>query len=168
MAKLEQSLGADFPIPTSTRTVQPHPLGAQLIHPEQSLIHGPFKLFPSLILTQQPQHIFQPIITEIKLSGLFPDASAPGRQTLPCPSLHVVKPMVGFGKNMRQPHHGYLPKAQPLPVAMGWKVLIQQGLNPHSFQCRQQHWNIINSFIFYSYCFTPTRNLTYFLILFQF
>jgi hypothetical protein len=168
MAKLEQPLRADFPISTRTRTIQSDPLGAQLIHPKQSLIQGPFKLFPPFILTQQSQHIAQPVITEIKLSNLLPKASTQGRQALACPALHMVKSMVGLGKNMGQPHHGYLPKAQSLPVAMGWNVLVQQGLDPHSFQCRQQHGNIINAFIFYNHWFAHTENLTYFLILFQF
>ncbi len=34
--------------------------------------------------------------------------------------------MISLRENMSQPDHTYPPQAQPFPIAIGWKVLVQQ------------------------------------------
>jgi hypothetical protein len=49
----------------------------------------------------------------------------------------VVELMVGLGEDMGQPDHAYPTQAQTHPVAMGGKMLVQQGLEPHSLRLGQ-------------------------------
>ena len=68
----------------------------------------------------------------------LPGAAAQGVEPLLGPGFHMVQPMVRFGQDMGQPDHGHPTQAEAHPVAMGGKVLVQQGLHPHAVELGHQ------------------------------
>ena len=61
----------------------------------------------------------------------LPGAAAQGVAPLLGPGLDMAQPMIGLREDMGQPDHQYPAQAEADPVAMGRKVLVQQGLESH-------------------------------------
>jgi hypothetical protein len=76
--------------------------------------------------------------------------------------LDVVQSMIGFRQYMGQPDLSDPPQPQARPIAVGGKILIQQGWDVHAFQLGQQQGNIVNAFIEDSQCLGHAESLTHF------
>jgi hypothetical protein len=168
MSKLEQPFITQLPVPTGTGAVQAHPQRTQFIDTKQPLVEVTLEAIPSLVLAQRPQHILKPVVAKVQRDYCLVGALRQGIQPPFCPGLDLVEAMVSRRQDMAQPDHCYPSQAQTLPVAMGWKVIVQQGLHTHMFQLSQQKRNIIHTFTGYGKCIAHTESLTEFLNLVYF
>jgi hypothetical protein len=136
--KLEQPVFRDAPVPASRGRIQPHTLGLPVVHAQQLLGEGAFKRLPGFVMTQRLQHGRQPVVAHVQRMHPLAGRAAQGVQALRSPGLHMVQPMIRLGQDMSQPHHRHPAEAEAHPVAMGGKVLVQQGLSPPAVKLGHQ------------------------------
>ena len=146
MAKLEQSLFGDRPVPTRRGTIQPHSLRFQVVDPDDLSVQGRLELLPLLVITQGIQHQGQAVIAPGALTDLLPCAYLQGLHPMGSPPLHLVHPMIPFRQDVGHPDGCRPAQAHALPVAMRLEVVIQQVWHTHLVTVDQQERNIVHSF----------------------
>ena len=75
MPKLKHSVFGHTPVAAGGGTIQLHPLGLQVIHPQQLLAQGAFKGLLLFVLTQDLQD-GQPIVAQVQRVDWLPGAAA--------------------------------------------------------------------------------------------
>ena len=146
MPQLEQPLFGHPPVAAGCGTIETDALRPQVVHPQQPLVQCAFKGPPVLIITQCLQEARQPVVAHVQGVDELPGAPTQRMESLLRPGLDMVQPMVGLRQNMRQPKHTHPAQAEARPVAVGGKVLVQQGLYPHALQLGQQQGDVIDTF----------------------
>ncbi len=146
MPQLEQAVRCDRPVAANRCAVQTRPLCAQVIHPQQALVQRALEVFPSFIVTQSTQNTPESVVAEVQGTHQLLGTASQRLQPLRCPRLDVVQSMIGLREHMRQPTHGHPSQTDPLPIAMGRKVLVHQRLYAHALLLRKQHRYVVDSF----------------------
>ena len=112
-----------------------------------------------LIVAQLVQHCGQPIIVDVpscyRLSQTVPQRLQSSLHL----RLHMVHPMIPFREYMGQPDRCHPSQAQPLPVAVCRKMLIQQRYSPQAVHVSEQQRDSIDSFYGDGHCFFHTVSL---------
>ena len=144
--QLEHPVFGHPPVAAGRSAIQADALRLQGIHPQQLLGQRAFNGAPALVVAQRLQHPRQAVITDVQ--GVYELPGAPTQRLEPLlrPGRDMVQPMIGLRQNMLQPEHAPPAQAEAPPVAVGGKVLVQQGLHPHALQLGQQQWDVIDAF----------------------
>ena len=118
----------------------------QGIRPEQGRRAVLLKAGPAGVIAEQIQQMRQMIVAGIFPPGLRRKATADCQAMVFQPGFELVEPMIAFGQNIGQPKHAQLTGRQAPPVAVGRKVLVQQGVQLHVAHLGDQQGNIVNAF----------------------
>ena len=162
--KLKQTIFGHLPIPTGGCAVNAHTAWLQIVDPDGALVQRRLKFCPTRIVTQQIETDRQPIITEIQVANRLIQTTTQGLNPFGRPVLYSVQSVVRFRQNVAQPPGDRLAQADPLPVAMGHKVRINQFGHAHMILGGDQYWNIVYSFCGYVKFFIHTVSLAIFRI----
>jgi hypothetical protein len=144
--QLEQPLFGHRPIPAHRGTIDPHPFGLEVVHPDELPVQRRLKLLPLLLIAQRIQHQRQAVIAKVPLLDFLPGGDGQGLHPLGCPALHLIHPMVSLRYDVRQPDGCRPAQAHSLPVAMRLEVVIQQLWHTHLVTVGQQERDIVHSF----------------------
>jgi len=106
------------------------------------------KAGPAGVIAEQIQQMRQMIVAGIFPPGLRRKATADCQAMVFQPGFKLVEPMIALGHATRigQPEHAQLAGRQAAPIAMGRKVLVQQGVQLHVAHLGDQQGNIVNAF----------------------
>jgi hypothetical protein len=143
---LEQPVCRDAPVTADGRTIQTDARGLQVVHAQHVLIQSPLKGTPARIVAHGLQHGGQAVVADIQRVHRLPGTLPQCVEALSGPGCHMVQPMIRLGQDMGQPHHGHPAEAEVHPVAMGGKMLVQQGLHPHAVELGHQSGDVIDAF----------------------
>src|SRR5216684_880732 len=157
--QLEQPLFGHRPIPTDRGTIDPHPFGLEVVHPDELSVQRRLKLLPLLLIAQGIQHQGQAVIAKASLTDFLPGTDGQGLHPMGCPALHLIHPMIPFRHDVRQPDGCRPAQAHSLPVAMRLEVVIQQLWYTHLVTVGQQERNIVHSFCRNTYLFCHADSL---------
>ena len=144
--QLEQPFFCHRPIPTGRRTIDPHPFGLEVVHPDELPVQRRLKLLPLLLIAQRIQHQRQAVIAKVPLIDFLPGGDGQGLDPMGCPALHLIHPMIRILQDVRQPDGCRPAQAHSLPVAMRLEVVLQQLWHTHLVTVGQQERYIVHSF----------------------
>ena len=117
------------------------------IDPQHIPIQRRLERFPAGIVTQGEQDNLQPVIGAIPRLHRLPRAASQGPQPFLHPRLHVIQPVITLRQDVGQPDPGDPPQAEPLPVAVGREMLVQQRWQAHTLHLSLQERNVVDSLI---------------------
>jgi hypothetical protein len=146
MPKLEQPVFRHAPVAAGGGTIQADACRLQVIDAPHVLIQRPLKGAPAGIVAQGLQYGRQPVVADVQRVHQLSGALTQRVEPVFHPGFDVVQPMVGLGQDMSQPQHTHPAQAEAHPGAVGGKVCIQQGLEPHPRQLSQHQGNVIDAF----------------------
>ncbi len=150
VAQLQKPLFVDIGIAAGGGGINAHALRLQVIDSHQLAHQFLLKRVPVRVMGEQPQHIRQSIISQIRWAQSLHPTSPQRFQSSACPLLHAIHAVICLREDMGQPDHAQCSHAQSFPVTVGGNVLVQQLNQFHALHVRDQQRNIIHTFCLYA------------------
>jgi hypothetical protein len=88
----------------------------------------------------------QMVVAGLQTAHRRRQASTQSQQMLLNPVFDLVEPMVTFRQDEGEPEHTEFPRGQAMPIAVGHKVLIQQGDQLHVTHLFYQQGDVVDAF----------------------
>src|SRR2546426_2529119 len=145
MAKLQETVRTHGGGGTGTGAIDVHLCSGQFIDPHGVRMQGRCKGTPTAVVMQTAPHDCEPIIGTIEALDGLPRRGSPRPKPVAHPGFDVYQAMSTPGHNGTEPARADPAQAETLPVAVGGKMVVQQGGQTHPLPLLQSERHIVHS-----------------------